>query len=645
MWPFAGRSTDLPASAVSLVAFDSCETALSGLQEAAIPNIGPYGFGGSALATSEGGQAAPGDARTQLPKSAEDGAAAPSQGNAQQGDSAAPGYSSTNNHERDIDEPDIVKTDGKRIISVADGTLKVVDVASRKITGTLDTPDFSVSQLLISGDRALLVANQDRVASDEPRRAPTSKPVPGYPGGGLGSKIVLVDLAGTPRILGTLAVDGGYVDARQVGTVARVVVRSQPRLKFIAPDRYERPIAAATVENREIAARATIDDWLPSYRLDSGGAISEGRLTDCSRVSHPQEYSGSAMLTVLTIDLMKALDKGDPVTVAADGDTVYGTDQSLYIADDHNARNVPLDRPGSSSGSGLGSRTQIHRFDITGSGAPRYAGSGEAEGTLLNQYSLSEYQGHLRVATTIGRSGGWTPLGGSRSPRNTESAVTVLARGDNGMTQVGRVDGLGRGERIYAVRFFGSIGYVVTFRQVDPLYTLDLSRPDMPRVVGELKIPGYSAYLHPIGPGKVLGVGQDASTQGSRRGPQVSLFDVSDLAQPSRLAQHQIQGGSSQVEHDPHAFLYWPERNLVVVPVVNSRGSSQRGGSGSQQANFALVLKVDGNALTEVGRVSHPASVIQRSIAIGDELWTVSTSGLMVSDLATLGQRAWVPLR
>ena len=120
------------------------------------------------------------------------------------------------------------------------------------------------------------------------------------------------------------------------------------------------------------------------------------------------------------------------------------------------------------------------------------------------------------------------------------------------------MDGLGKGERIFAVRFLGDVGYVVTFRQTDPLYTLDLARPEAPRVVGELKIRGYSAYLHPIGEGLLLGVGQDATAAGGRLGAQVSLFDVSNLARPVRLHQRLLgDGGTSEVEWDHHAFLWW----------------------------------------------------------------------------------------
>ncbi|MFD1047959.1 beta-propeller domain-containing protein, partial [Kibdelosporangium lantanae] len=131
----------------------------------------------------------------------------------------------------------------------------------------------------------------------------------------------------------------------------------------------------------------------------------------------------------------------------------------------------------------------------------------------------------------------------------------------------------------------------------------------------------------------------EATDQGRRLGTQVSVFDVTNSAAPNRLAQKQIEGGSSEVEYDPHAFLYWPQRNLVVVPVTDPSPAK------AQQPTYALVLRLDASGITEVGRVTHPNGMIRRSLVIGDELWTVSDAGVMVSDLGTVAQRAWIPLR
>ncbi|HEU5475204.1 MAG TPA: beta-propeller domain-containing protein [Actinophytocola sp.] len=618
------------AEGISLVAFDDCDAALGELRRRVLPLVGPYGLGGGGMAVEDGAGAAPPQAPAAgpaAPRPAE-GRAAAEPGFAEDSQKKEQEHSTTNTHEAGVDEPDLVKTDGRRLITIADGRLRVVDVASRAVTVLLDLPGGPATQLLISGDRALVLVG------------PAGDTVPGRgkpaPGGGTRSELVLVDLTGTGKVLGTLAVEGGYLDARQVGSVARVVLRSEPRLEFVYPDgaRSERE---ALRRNRDIVENAPIEDWLPRYDLDSGGKRESGTLVECAAVSHPASFSGTAMLTVLTIDLAGQLGTGDPVSIVADGDTVYGTGSNLYVADDHQTRvsfGGVLPRP-SFAPSGE-QRTEVYQFDISGPGRPVYVASGGVNGLLLNQYSLSEHAGHLRIATTTGEDTG-----------RTESMVTVLARRGDELVPVGRVGGLGVGERIYSVRFIGPVGYVVTFRQTDPLYTVDLSDPARPRVTGELKITGYSAYLHAAGAGRLLGVGQEATETGRRLGTQVSLFDTANLSSARRLAQYQLPGGTSEVEFDPHAFLYWPEKGLVVLPVINVRDRTEKAGMGG-----ALVLRLAGDAFTELGMITHPVEPgrypdpgVRRALVIGDELWTVSGSGVLVSDLDRLAQRAWIPFR
>jgi hypothetical protein len=239
--------------------------------------------------------------------------------------------------------------------------------------------------------------------------------------------------------------------------------------------------------------------------------------------------------------------------------------------------------------------------------------------------------------------------------------VYVLGQEGKSLKQTGKVGGLGKGERIYAVRFDGPAGYVVTFRQTDPLYTVDLHDPAAPKVTGELKITGYSAYLHPAGDGRLIGIGQEASTQGQTQGTQVSLFDVSDLNKPTRLAQHHVQYGQSEAEFDPHAFLYWPADHLLVVPLTTYQVKPMAGGpvtprsdapstGSSEPLSGALVLKVSDSGLTEVGMVSQPAgtgqvsSTIRRSLVVNNMLWTVSDAGLQANSLSTLDKVGWLAL-
>jgi hypothetical protein len=212
---------------------------------------------------------------------------------------------------------------------------------------------------------------------------------------------------------------------------------------------------------------------------------------------------------------------------------------------------------------------------------------------------------------------------------------------------------LGRGERIYSVRFIGPVGYVVTFRQTDPLYTLDLSDPSKPRVVGELKITGFSSYLHPAGNTRLIGVGQDADLDGRVQGTQVSLFDVSNPATARRLDAFALAGGNSEAEYDPHAFLYWPAEQLLVVPMwAESALDGSLQPTDKPVFGGALVLRLDGNRLMKLGFISHAAAgvtayqrdpSVRRSLVIGDTLWTISGSGAMATDIHDLADQEWVP--
>jgi hypothetical protein len=436
------------------------------------------------------------------------------------------------------------------------------------------------------------------------------------------------------------------------------------------------------------------------------------------------------MLTVLTFDLSAtSLGDGQPVTIVADGDTVYSDGTSLYIASRQWAM-TPVTGTGSASAAVAGTAsaagpltatasavgpvtatasaapsvtptaapaplpapvtlpqsTGIYKFDISGPGRPVYQASGSVPGWLLGssgsaEYSLSAWNGALRVATTTYGS----VAGGAEHP---QSAVYELEQTGDQLIIVGKVGGLGAGEQIFAVRFVGPVGYVVTFRQTDPLYTLDLSDPAEPRVAGQLLLSGYSAYLYPIDSTHLIGIGQDANALGQTTGTQVSLFDVSDPAAPVRLAVYHLQFGHSEAEFDPHAFLYWPTSNLLVVPVqlpfgggpvptplppngtvpptgvvpgATASGGTAQGGTaqgGTAQggapaywpASEALVLQVSGNGFTELGTITHPATPanpaggqIRRSLIVGNALWTLSDAGLKANDMATLAPLAWVP--
>jgi hypothetical protein len=633
----------------SLTAFRSCSDALAALRGAAEASVTPYGMPNVAGASHPTGVAYAASGVAAAPQAGAAAAPAGATGKTADSSAAAPAYSGTNDYTADVDEPDLVKTDGRRIVTVSGSTLEVIDAATRQVTGTLGLSSSGVQygqlNLLLSGDHVLVISTSASEAG------PASPTVPQY-----GPKFILVDLAGQPRVLASYTISGNLVDARLTGSIVRVVTDSAPNIVFPdVPSGTSDAERAATY--RVAAGQAGLDAWLPRYQSISASGSTSGSVP-CTSVSRPAKFSGANLLTVLTFDMSAgAFGTGDPVSVAADGDTVYGTATSLYVAS--GAMVTPWGAGGTYvRGSGSTQGTQIYRFDVSQPGPPRYVGSGSVPGYLLNQYAMSEWNGYLRVATTTGTS--WAiadgapsvPSGtsGASGAQPSSSAVYELTTSAPVMRIVGTVAGLGSMERIYAVRFMGPVGSVVTFRQTDPLYTLDLSDPAHPRVVGALALTGYSAYLHPVSTTRLIGVGQNADSAGHVLGAQVSLFDVSDLAKPSRLATYALASSVSAAGMDPHAFLYWPADQLVVVPIQEYGGFAAPAGATQVPQSGALVLRISGTSLTRAGFISPPPSSgydrspIERSLVIGRTLWTISPGGVLASDLTTLRQQAWLPI-
>ena len=538
-----GTDRGVPAGSFKLVFFDSCEQALAGLRTAATSVVGPWGFGGDFTELSRDGRAvAPQPANAGAGAGAEAPAMAPPPaGDAAKAGAGTADYSGTNTHEAGVDEPDLVKTDGKRIITVSAGRLTVVDAGTRRLIGAVDLGESMQGQdanLLLAGDHALVLGNQAayRGVAVEDSAGNVANPSDVVSG----TSLILVDLTG-PRVISRGRADGSIVDARQVGSVARIVVRSYPRLEFPMTDQGTE--AERIAANKAIINASGIDDWLPRLEVTTGGRTSQSQV-GCEAVSRPAIYSGTNLLTVLSFDLgQEVLSSGQPVSIVADGDTVYSNGPSLYVASNPAWRVMPM-AAGDAQSQPQQHRTEIYKFDTSsGSERPRYVAGGSVPGHVLNQYSMSEWDGRLRVASTTDS---FMDAGAPATQSN--SGVYVLAQDGQQLVQVGAVEGLGKGERIYSVRFVGTVGYVVTFRQTDPLYTLDLGDPAKPTVRGELKIPGYSAYLHPAEDNRLIGVGQDATNQGQVTGTQVSLFRRRQPCRPGpagevHAARHLFGGG------------------------------------------------------------------------------------------------------
>jgi uncharacterized secreted protein with C-terminal beta-propeller domain len=593
------RSAPEATAKPRLTAFGSCGQLLGYAKAQAGRFVGPYGLGAPGTAIAE-------TARTAAPQKGVD-------------------YSGTNVQEEGVDEPDLVKTDGKTLFAVANGRLRAVDVTGAKprLLDSLALDPTMSHELLLHGDRLLVLSRGGFWI--EPLPATAARIAPYAPANSVLAEVNVSDPARL-RLVRTLTLDGSYVAARLVGASARIVAASQvpAKLPFVQPaDNSEAAQAAALRRNKAVVAGSKVGSWLPSYRIRRAGA-KPGKarpLVQCRHVRRANTFSGLGMLTVLTVDLTKGLEPVDSASVMTDGRIVYASPESLYVATERWSDRPDPDTPNKPES---GVRTEIHKFDISSPVKTHYRGTGTVSGYLLSQWSLSEHRGVLRVVST--ESPAWWGAGGE-----TESFLTTLRQSGGALVQAGRIGGLGKGERVYAVRFVGDTGYVVTFRQIDPLYTLDLALPERPRVLGELKIPGYSAYLHPIGDDLLLGVGQDANEEGRPLGTQLSIFDVSDLRKPTRLHTRHLGQGWSEAEHDHHAFLFWPRTGLVMIPFEQNAVGFRVGRS---------------RGIDPAGQVEHDrTSPIRRSLVVRDGVLTVSDTGVKASSLATLAERGFVSFR
>jgi hypothetical protein len=554
----AGPDTPMdPRTGPRLVAADSCDQLLAWYVDNTVDRVTAWGWDDLRVYAMEDSAGA-GDGADSAPSS-------PS------GRDVGSSATGTNVQEAGVDEPDVVKTDGSVLVRIDGGTLTTYDVTGATPTrlGSLTLPGVedpdngdTPAELLLVGDRAV-VLNTDR---------------PRFDYNDVRTVVRTVDLAdpASPAVVAEQTYDAELLSARQYGDTVRLVVGSGlPDLDFVQPT-GGRSESKARAENRAIVRASSISDWLPSVRDGEGEA---GPLADCDAMRLPASFSGAGSVVVVGFDAAEPGTRS--VTgVATASQTVYSSTDRLYLATSSGwglPCCVMVDGPGRFTSSGT---TDLHAFSLSDDDAT-YLGSGEVEGSVADRWAMDSADGVLRVA-----------VGATGDTGNFNSVVTFSER-DGALVELGRLDRIGVDEQIKAVRWFDDLAFVVTFRQTDPLYAVDLADPAAPTVLGKLKIPGFSEYLHPIGDDLLLGLGTDADANGTTRGGQAAVFDVSDLAHPERVATHgygvrrQTRAGT-----DPRQFTWLADRRTALT-VVEQWGAS--GGSSS----IVSVLRVgDDGSLT-----------------------------------------------
>ncbi len=337
----------------------------------------------------------------------------------------------------------------------------------------------------------------------------------------------------------------------------------------------------------------------------------------------PDAIPGS-YLVATKIQLSRGADSAKTVAVLGGGSDVYCTKDTLYAVRESFSYAVPIEGASDMLWATSENKTQIYAFSISGNNIS-FKSSGTVEGTALNQFSMDEYNGFLRIATNFR----------DRKSGKVSNIVSVL---NSSLQVVGKLSGIAPGETIKSARFSGTKAYLVTFLNTDPLFVIDLSTPTAPAILGELKLPGFSSYLHPISDTLLVGIGPDGDDSGMNGKLKVSLFDVSNPAKPAEVNKYVIDGSPviSEAYNNPKAFVYDASRCMLMFPVSQYRTNSHNW--------FLAALPVD-TASKSFGTMLSYRQLniadygnILRGTYIGDTVYTFSQLGLCAFDRATQTQ-------
>jgi len=584
-------------------------------------------------------------------------------------------HSQTNTQEQNVDEADIVKTDGDYIYLLHNGQLLILDswpADQSHIVSSTDIEGWPVGMYL-AGSRLAVISD---VWMDVP--LPEPEPVvpaeggtqpagdaaltvmpPFWNGGWISKpqiKVAVYDVSdrASPTLLAESRLDGSLSSSRVLGGRMFMVVDNTvavPRPAIVPsgePLPPETPIMdddnegqwedgdvvvayggrqlmpwqrrTGYVYESEESYRARLEsmqleDLLPAWQTvvhnaDGTTSTLSGSLVDLTALFMPPDKPCLDMFSVVFMDLTAEQPApGSSTTVMGVSGTVYASEQSLFVAAQ------TWDSP---MGNWDGDfRTDIYRFALADDRAV-YEGTGHVPGWTLNQFSMDEEAGLFRIATT------------SEAEGRSNNLFILQDTGDT-LDIVGGITGLAFSERLYAARFMADRAYLVTFRQTDPLFVIDLSNPTDPVLTGVLEIPGYSAYLHPISADRLIGFGRDGDENGRIRGLQVSLFDVSDPANPQRIATYQFDttapsgwwwATGSSAEWDHHAFAWFANYQVLALPVLDWTWWN---GSARME-----ILKVDPDrGFTKLGAISHSGEA-KRALQIGDFIYSIGSDAVKV---------------
>ena len=524
-------------------------------------------------------------------------------------------FSKTNVQVEGVDEADIVKTDGNFIYYLTNSELTITDVNNVKLASKVefDNKEFSPQEIFLKDNKIVVIGITNRkvekknIANTE-EYYPTNETY-------TTAKIYNIEDRTNPKLERTIELEGYYLSSRMIGD--NVYLISNKNIYAYLCNYYK-------------ATQLDEEEFKPKYVDTATGESIKSINFDC--IYYIPEFEDTNYLNIAAFNITN----NEPASINSylgAGNQMYASSTNLYITKTKYNYDDETDI-----------NTEIYKFNLKDATCT-FSKTGEVPGSVLNQFSMDENNGYFRIATTDSTS--WD------SESNTNNLYVL----NENLEIVGKVEGLAPGERIYSVRFMGNRAYMVTFVQTDPLFVIDLSDPTNPTVLGELKIPGYSTYLHPYDENHLIGFGENTKVVNYGYGDQVvtdgmkmALFDVTDPNNPTEMYSVNIggKGTYSELLYNHKALLFSKEKNIIAFPISTTGEDYEVEFQGA--IVYGLSLE---KGFEEKGKITnlendidkyYSRNSVQRIIYINDTLYTLSRNLIKATDINTMEPKGSIKL-
>lgn len=508
-------------------------------------------------------------------------------------------FSTTNVQVQGVDEADIVKTNGNYIFYYrnTENTVSIIDTKNKEVIKNIEYEDIQPIDMYLNNDKLIVITNY--------REKETLKLRSGHIYGNT-IRVVEYNISDINSIKTEreVEIEGNLVTSRMINDYVYIVSNKYIYDEMLEDEDLLKPTYKDTAIGEEVKCIEYADiQYFPDTQVNSYMIVSSFNINNDKPVNI-QTYLGN-------------------------GDNVYASTENLYVTCmeytiSNEAKSIAI------MYDSYRNDTKVYKFELK-NGEINYVADATVPGTVNNQFSMDEYNGYFRIATT------------HRSKETEYKNVNNLYVLDESMNLVGQIEDLAPDEKIYSVRYMGDLAYVVTFKQVDPLFVIDLSKPTEPKVLGQLKIPGFSDYLHPYDETHIIGFGKDTEENGEQvkeKGFKMALFDVSDVSNPKELYSVKIGdiGTYSELLYNHKALLFSKEKNIIAFPITvrEKQNSSKYYRKVTFEGAIIYGLSLE-NGFEERARISHNENYsVERIIYIGNNIYTLSQNLVKITDMNTM---------